>query len=894
MDVKVDDTKLRSQLTRAKSAVTKTVDKIKHAFSKMAAAFKTAFTKIVRVAKWGAVAIAGAIAASVKAFATFKTAMAEVATMLTEQYMYLLPKYSREIKRLAVDFGESSTVLARALYSILSASIAPTKALEVLAIAAEAAKAGITETSVAAYAMTGIMNAYGFAAEDAGKVSDILFAIVKKGQTTFGELAPAIGRVTAIAASAGITFEQVGAALATITRGGIGTNEAVTGLRAALIALMGKEKGAVELAKEHEVELSIQTLKTEQLTGMVQKLSKLSPEVLKNIFKETEARTALNILIKDQTGLLGDYESTLKSAGATQEAFEKMTDTLNFSFGRLWQSIKITSIEIGETLGPAVKDASDAMREWIATHRPEVIRKFIDAIETIIKSVAKLSEKIAMGTVHLTRYQIAWYRAGLAVYKASDVMTLGLAGYSYEVDYLTKEIDRLIIKAAEAYIAAETNIPKITDFFEKLRAKIKSPEVPAALKVIKETTVDLELAFKKFWEAAKDTSAELRFAFLPSIKEVNDKMREWVSTAGQATKMFDKITSRLSSLKQEIDETTKALTEGAEKHREELAKIDKETVSHLSNVIKMMEAMGLKGEQHHELKLKQMRYEAKAYSEMIGGKISAEEIFQLMLAKQQQEAEARSQAYIDKVVKDQQDLARARVEALASMYSEMKYYSEDYAKLQKALIEYRIADFKKLGIEEVDIMRWRNEQLKNLDMEMSMTAQVMRDTFRDVFFDAMRGELKSFGDYFVSMTERIQSRFADMLSDMVIDWIMKKQIMQMAGGVAGGVMGMAGSVMAGLFHKGGIVGQPVPVRAISTDVFAKAPRLHQGLGSQEFPAILERGERVIPKDQAPAPIIFNINTIDAQSFDSYLAARGGTIANIVQRATRDNHPFRRS
>lgn len=62
VDIRVDDSKLPSQLAKAKSAVTRTVTTIKAAFSRMATSFKAAFDKMVRYAKWGALAIAGALA----------------------------------------------------------------------------------------------------------------------------------------------------------------------------------------------------------------------------------------------------------------------------------------------------------------------------------------------------------------------------------------------------------------------------------------------------------------------------------------------------------------------------------------------------------------------------------------------------------------------------------------------------------------------------------------------------------------------------------------------------------------------------------------------------------------------------------------------------------------
>jgi len=67
VEIKVDDSKLTSQLAKAKGAVTKTVVKIKNSFTKMGAHFKAVFSKMVRIAKWGAVGIAAALTLVIRA-----------------------------------------------------------------------------------------------------------------------------------------------------------------------------------------------------------------------------------------------------------------------------------------------------------------------------------------------------------------------------------------------------------------------------------------------------------------------------------------------------------------------------------------------------------------------------------------------------------------------------------------------------------------------------------------------------------------------------------------------------------------------------------------------------------------------------------------------------------
>jgi len=67
VEIKVDGSKLPAQLAKAKTLVVKTVSTIKNSFSKIATSFKAAFDKMVRIAKWGALAIAGALTLATRA-----------------------------------------------------------------------------------------------------------------------------------------------------------------------------------------------------------------------------------------------------------------------------------------------------------------------------------------------------------------------------------------------------------------------------------------------------------------------------------------------------------------------------------------------------------------------------------------------------------------------------------------------------------------------------------------------------------------------------------------------------------------------------------------------------------------------------------------------------------
>lgn len=113
--------------------------------------------------------------------------LAQVSTMLDKTAMSVLPKYRKELKSMSIEFGESTSTLSKGLYDILSASIGASQAIGVLRVSSKAAVAGLTDTGVAADAITTIINAYGMRAEDAGRISDILFGVVKRGKCLTGD-----------------------------------------------------------------------------------------------------------------------------------------------------------------------------------------------------------------------------------------------------------------------------------------------------------------------------------------------------------------------------------------------------------------------------------------------------------------------------------------------------------------------------------------------------------------------------------------------------------------------------------------------------------------------------------------------------------------------------------
>lgn len=382
------------------------------------------------------------IKGSIVEMAKFEMELANVSTMLDETTMVYLPKYKAELTKLAIKYGEATTALSKGLYDILSASIDAAKALDVLEVAAMAAKAGLTDTGKAADILTTIINAYGFAAEDAAGIADILFATVKRGKTTFDELASSMGMVVSLAATAGLSIEEVSAALATMTRAGISTDMAVTSLKGILTTFLSPTKQNIVAARALGLELNTNTLRTIGLTGAVDKLGAANAEQIAATFTNVRALTGLSALLQATEGHTKDLAEATNAAGKTLEAFGKVSDTTTMKLARFREEWKATQRVAGEEFKPALTPALWLLRKamiGVADVAP-TIKAVAAPFVYLARDVLNVTAKVADSDLVLFNYANTLENAGEAAGGLADRL-LGLNETVKEAIPVTKDLN---------------------------------------------------------------------------------------------------------------------------------------------------------------------------------------------------------------------------------------------------------------------------------------------------------------------------------------------------------------------------------------------------------------------------------------------------------------------
>ncbi len=144
-------------------------------------------------------------------------------------------------------------------------------------------------------------------------------------------------------------------------------------------------------------------------------------------------------------------------------------------------------------------------------------------------------------------------------------------------------------------------------------------------------------------------------------------------------------------------------------------------------------------------------------------------------------------------------------------------------------------------------------------MERALTAAF--SAARSAFDDFLEGGEDSFKKF----VDAILKDLARLAFSQGLALLAKGIVGALTGGIGAG-LGGAGvftssnlTTGAGLWHDGGVVGGPSPIRQVDAGLFAAAPRFHSGLAADEFPAILQRGETVIPRGGSSGTVVQIIN-----------------------------------
>jgi TP901 family phage tail tape measure protein len=271
-------------------------------------------------------------------------------------------------RTLGPQFGVSAGEAAEALFFITSAGLRGTEAIETLQASLKASAIGLGDTATVADLATSAMNAFGSDVLSASGAVDVLTGAVRLGKLAPEELAGSIGQVLPLASAMGVTFNDVGAAFAAMSRTGTNAATAGTQLRQILASI---QKPTVDAEKAlSEFGLSSAGLRQQlREKGLLSVLSTLTETfgdnetAISRVFGNIRALSGVLDLMGPSVGATTDIFNQMGSVvGLTDEALESVTDTAAFKLKVALEELKGSLQDVGATLLPLVKDIADGLR----------------------------------------------------------------------------------------------------------------------------------------------------------------------------------------------------------------------------------------------------------------------------------------------------------------------------------------------------------------------------------------------------------------------------------------------------------------------------------------------------------------------------------------------------
>lgn len=301
----------------------------------------------------------------------FEKGMKEVFTLLPSMTSSAYGKMEKDALNFGAKVGRQSDEVVPALYQAISAGVPQGNVFDFMQVASDAALGGVTDLETAVDGITSVVNAYGADTIDAQQASDLLFTAVKGGKTNFEQLSNSMFNVIPTAASLGIEFGNVTAAMAAITAQGTPTSVATTQLRGMFVELSNSSKKAAQtferIAGKSFKEFLAEGNNVQDALQLMEAHANETGVGINELFSRVEAGNAALALTGQGTEKFSaELLAAENAAGATSTAAQTMAESLQFTEDKAAAATERFMILVGDALAPAKQEALE-LKTTLAT-----------------------------------------------------------------------------------------------------------------------------------------------------------------------------------------------------------------------------------------------------------------------------------------------------------------------------------------------------------------------------------------------------------------------------------------------------------------------------------------------------------------------------------------------
>lgn len=384
-------------------------------------------------------------AASAKLSMDFDKSMTKITTLVG-----IADSEVQKMKKSVLDLSDKTGMgpekLAEGLYFLTSAGLRGANALETLEQVAKGAAAGLGELEDLARVAAAAQNAYGESVLSASDALDIFGGIVQTGMFKAEELSAVLGTQLGLASSLGISFEEVGAFIATYTKTTGDANAATTGLSGVMMSfakITPKQEKA--LAKVGMTTDGLrESLSKKGLQGtlmeMQQAFAKNGVELSEFFSKSQSLKGVLGILGNQTDSYIEILDELGRKQNFIDKAFERTSQGSGFQMTQAFNSLKVAGTELGDTLTPIIKMIAAKIQSLARFFRSltEDQRKSVVMWAGIVAAVGPLILLFGSLMVGVVKLKIAM--ASLSVWMSANPYVLMTASLVLMAAAITKVV----------------------------------------------------------------------------------------------------------------------------------------------------------------------------------------------------------------------------------------------------------------------------------------------------------------------------------------------------------------------------------------------------------------------------------------------------------------------
>lgn len=714
----------------------------------------------------------------------------------------------------------TATQAAEGMQYLAMAGLSVDQVIKAIPQSLNLATAGMISLAEAADISTNIMTQMGLAVEDLTKVNDVLVKVSTKSNTNVREAAEGFIYAGTMAKQVGMSVSELAGFIGLLANRGVKGSMAGSTLRQAFIDLLNPSTEAAQILKALDINIRNADHSMRNFTDVILDLvdANLDAEQSAKLLGARGGQLA-SLFSASREEIVYFLNAINDSTGATDRLATSIRTTLWGSFKALVSALQEVGLALFDRYKEPLKDIIDdtvlyvrQLGVWIEANKKILEQKFTTMLGEIRDRMMTISELIT---------------------KHPEIMEYGIIGW-----FLGGRKYALIAEGMLAYLKMYENI---------LREIYPQDTEEALLKRLENLNDEIDLLTKR-----KEIGVSMTFTeggFTPS-KEAMDRFsdRNLIKLKAERDLLLDRlnVNKKLITDQEKLDEAAK----------EALAYDDALKYSSQELMKAKMDILG-----------KEVTKKARIDAEAIA-----------IVAKAQEEAYEKIRSAHEYVPdtglligEADLEMEKERIEKLRE-WSTQHYehqvliHTETQEKLKKDWDEYAVHVTKTYD----NMVDEYEEAAKKMASITEGISNIMSDAISSNFVELVRGSktaVEAIADMMYQLAEYIlkitlQESIAKPISGLLVKGgtALVGAAMGMFGGGGGGAGAYDTAWATSSLHSGGRVGYSAsPMRQVPSSMFDFAPRLHGGLAGDEYPAILQKGETVIPKGGAPTIEINIVN-----------------------------------